>query len=118
MRALSFAFSVIAFVTAIFTQSVYAKLDYQAVHSITGGYGYAREWRHSMDYAAASQSEDCQRFLNDTRELRRELANKRFEYDETVRNPQASRETKSQIEDQIMDLQEKIQSKNTKRCYW
>ncbi len=108
---------IIALVFTASSQSAYANGSFGATQTLKAGHDYERAYGVGKQYAAASR-EDCQRFLNDTRELRKDLANKRFEYEEAARDRNTTRETLSKIEDQIMDLQEKIQAKNTQRCYW
>jgi hypothetical protein len=55
-----------------------------------------------------------QKFLDETVDLRRELHNKRFDYFETVRNPDAERETVLKIEKEIWELQKKVYDKSLK----
>ncbi|MEW6003172.1 MAG: hypothetical protein AB1638_11065, partial [Nitrospirota bacterium] len=54
------------------------------------------------------QPEECQKFLDETSGLRKELYNKRYEYFEAYRNPKTSPETIVKLEKEIRDLQEKI----------
>ncbi len=64
------------------------------------------------------QSEECQKFLDETAGLRRELYNKRFEYSEAYRNPKTTAETLVQLEREIYDLQKKIYAKAPLGCGW
>lgn len=64
------------------------------------------------------QNEACQKFLDETAGLRRELHNKRFEYFEAQRNPRATSESIAKEEKAIRDLQEKIYAKNPQGCWW
>ncbi|HOC45397.1 MAG: hypothetical protein PHT96_05090 [Syntrophorhabdaceae bacterium] len=73
-----------------------------------GGYGYGR----------TVQDEQCQKFLDDTAPLRKELHDKRFQYWETLRNPKAKPDDVAAQEKAIRDLQEKIYSMNPKGCWW
>ncbi len=69
-----------------------------------GGYGW-------NGYRNNSNSPQSQKFLNDTVELRRQLNDRRFEYQEALRNPNTSREQLAQLESEINDLQAKINYK-------
>jgi mono/diheme cytochrome c family protein len=64
------------------------------------------------------QSEECQKFLDETAGLRKELYNKRFEYSEAYRNPKTTAETIVQLEREIYDLQKKIYAKAPLGCGW
>jgi mono/diheme cytochrome c family protein len=64
------------------------------------------------------QSEECQKILDETAELRKELYNKRFEYSEAYRNPKTTAETIVQLEREIYDLQKKIYAKAPLGCGW
>jgi mono/diheme cytochrome c family protein len=65
-----------------------------------------------------SHSEECQKFLDETAGLRKELYNKRFEYSEAYRNPKTTAETLVQLEREIYDLQKKIYAKAPLGCGW
>lgn len=52
-----------------------------------------------------------QEFLNDTVELRQEMNNKRFEYMEARRNPNAGRDQLAAIEKELNDMQLRLQQK-------
>jgi hypothetical protein len=52
-----------------------------------------------------------QKFMDDTVDLRKELNNKRFEYSEMMRNPNASPEDRSSLEKEIFNLQQQLQEK-------
>jgi hypothetical protein len=64
-----------------------------------------------------SQSPECQEFYNQTAELRKELNEKRFEYFETQRNPEATEEA-TKLDKEIKELQEKISAKASPGCRW
>ncbi len=66
------------------------------------------------------QSEECQKFLDETSGLRKELYNKRYEYFEAYRNPKTSPETIVKLEKEIRDIQEKINAKAPRgySCPW
>jgi hypothetical protein len=64
------------------------------------------------------QSEACQRFLDETAELRKELRDKRFAYHEAIRDPQRAPEDIKKIERELQELQVKISSKRPIACMW
>ena len=55
--------------------------------------------------------EDNQKFLDETRDLRRDLHNKRFEYMELTRNPDTSSDALEKLEKEIFGLEDRIQEK-------
>ena len=63
-------------------------------------------------------SEECQKFLDDTVGLRKELYNKRFEYSEAYRNPKTTPEAIVKLEREIFDLQKQIYAKTPLGCGW
>jgi len=76
------------------------------------GYGRSRGWGYN-------QSEECQKFLDDTAKLRKELHSKRFDYFEAYRNPDTKPETLAKLDRDIRDLQEKIDEKAPEEgCGW
>jgi hypothetical protein len=76
------------------------------------GYGYG------PGYGRRPQSQACRSFFNETQGLRKDLMNKKFEYSEALQNPKTSEDALSNLENQIDDLEGKIQAKNTKGCWW
>jgi len=64
------------------------------------------------------QSEECQKFLDETSRPRKELHNKRFEYSEAYRNPKTTQETLLKLDKEIFDLQNKIYSASPLGCRW
>ena len=80
-----------------------------------GGYGYGPGPR---GYGQGGQNEACQKFLDETAGLRKELHNKRYEYYEALRNPKAKPEDIAKEEREIRELQEKIYAKNLQGCWW
>ena len=83
-----------------------------------GGYGmgYGMMGRGHYDY-----SEECQKFLDETAQQRKELYNRRYEYSEAFRNPKTSPETIANLEKEIRELQEQIYKKAQKvpqGCWW
>ena len=85
------------------------------------GPGMMRDYRHNEDgynHPGAAgfgrngwTSEQNQKFLDDTVELRKEMHNKRFEYREALRNPKTTRQQLSKIEKEMIDLRDKIYDK-------
>lgn len=81
-----------------------------------GGYGgYGPGYR---GYGQGALTEACQKFLDETAGLRKELHNKRYEYFEAMRNPNAKPEDIAKEEKQIHDLQVKIYAKNPQGCWY
>jgi len=74
-------------------------------HMMGQGYG-----RHMMDRDGAG-SEDNQKFLDETKEMRKELHSKRFEYMEMSRNSDTPDETLTKLEKEIYGLQDSIREK-------
>lgn len=64
------------------------------------------------------QSEECQKSLDETAALRKELYNKRYEYFEAYRNPKTSPETVVKLEKEIREIQQKIYAKTPQGCWW
>ena len=63
------------------------------------------------------QSEECQKFLDDTSKERKQLHDKKFEYHEAYRNPKTTPETIVKMEKEIQELQKKIYSKAPQGCW-
>jgi len=80
-----------------------------------GGYGMGPGMMGPGYY---QQNEACQKFMEDSAGLRKDLHNKRFEYFEAIRNPKTTPETVAKLEKEIRDLQEKIYSKAPQGCGW
>jgi hypothetical protein len=72
-------------------------------------YGRGPSWGYT-------QSEECQKFFDDTAKLRKELHNKRFEYFEAYRNPDTKPDTLAKLDREIHALQEKIYEKAPEGC--
>ncbi len=64
------------------------------------------------------QSEECQKFLDETAPLRKELHEKRYEYFEASRNPKSTPESITKLEKEIRELQQKIYSKTPQGCWY
>jgi hypothetical protein len=80
--------------------------------------GYGRGYRGYGPRPGYAQSEECQKFLDDTVTLRKELYNKRFEYSEAVRNPKTSPKIVAKLQEEMSKLQEKISSEAPEGCGW
>jgi hypothetical protein len=76
-----------------------------------GGYG---GYGTGPGYA---QSEECQKFLDETAGMRKELYNKRFEYSEALRSPKTTTETVANLEKEIRELQDNIYKKAPQGCW-
>lgn len=70
-----------------------------------GNGGYRGGWNNSWN------NPNSQKFLDDTVQLRKQLNDKRFEYQEALRNPNTTREQLAKIEKDMIDLQAKISDK-------
>jgi hypothetical protein len=70
-----------------------------------GGYGPGYGRGRGQGY---NQSEECQKFFDDTAKLRKELQSKRFDYFEAYRNPNTKPDTLAKLDREIRALQEKI----------
>ena len=79
-----------------------------------GGYGMGHGMMGPGYY---NQSEECQKFLDETSSLRKELHDKRFEYMEALRNPKTTAETDAKLRKEIDELQGKISNKAPLGCY-
>lgn len=89
-----------------------------------GGYGMGQGMMGSygmgpgmMGPGYYNQNEECQKFLDETAGLRKELSNKRFEYREALRNPKITQETETKLRKEINELQEEISKKAPLGCY-
>jgi hypothetical protein len=79
-----------------------------------GGYGMGSGMMGPGYY---NQNEECQKFLDETAGLRKELYNKRFEYGEALRNPKTTQETEANLRKEIDELQGEISKKAPLGCY-
>jgi hypothetical protein len=79
-----------------------------------GGYGMGQGMMGPGYY---NQNEECQKFLDETAGLRKELYNKRFEYGEALRNPKTTQETEAKLRKEIDELQGEISKKAPLGCY-
>lgn len=84
-----------------------------------GGYGWNGGYNSGPDadgFGPNGQqngwnSENNQKFLDDTVQLRREMNDKRFEYHEAMRNPKTTRAQLAVLEKAMIDLRYKIAEK-------
>jgi hypothetical protein len=77
-------------------------------HMMGSGYG-----RHMMGWTGTSH----QKFLDETADVRKDLHDKRFEYFEAVRNPEADTETIAKLEKEIGELQAKLFENASRTAY-
>lgn len=80
------------------------------------GYGPGRTERGWGGYGSR-QSEECDKFLKDTTDLRKQLHAKRFEYSEAYRDPKTTSAQLSKLEKEIDGLQDKIIEKAPRGCW-
>ena len=81
-----------------------------------GGYGHMSGpgyGGHMMGW----KGEYDQKFLDETKDIRKELHNKKFEYSEAIRNPETTSETVTKLEQEIQTLQEKLYAKAPRGTY-
>jgi hypothetical protein len=79
-----------------------------------GGYGMTGPgWGNRQGYG---YNEECQKYLDESSAMRKELNNKRFEYFEAMRNPKTKPEEVNKLEKEIWDLQQKIYAKAPAAC--
>jgi len=79
-----------------------------------GGYGMGPGM---MGPGYSQQNEACQKFMDESAGLRKDLHTKRYEYFETIRNPKTTPETAAKLEKELRDLQDKIYSKSPQGCW-
>ena len=82
------------------------------------GMGQGMMGHHKMMHGSGSSrmmgevsSEEQQKFLNNTVDLRKQLMMKRFDYSEALRNPETKPEAFKKIEKDMWELQKKITDK-------
>jgi hypothetical protein len=63
------------------------------------------------------QNPDCQKFLDDTSDLRKDFHSKKFEYMETFRNPKATPESVTELQNELNKIYGEIQSKAPQGCW-
>ena len=79
------------------------------------GGGYGMMGHHEMMHGSGKRgmmgdisSEEQQKFLKNTVELRKQLMMKRFDYSEALRNPETKAEALKKIEKDMWEIQKKI----------
>jgi hypothetical protein len=82
--------------------------DYGMMGRMRGMMGAGSYGMQGLDPAA------YQKYLNDTRELRKKLHDKKFDYFEAARNPDIKRESLMKLEKEILDLQWELYEKAPK----
>jgi hypothetical protein len=87
--------------------------DYGMGPGMMGGYGMGPGMMGPGYY---NQSEECQKFLDESAGLRKELHDKRFEYTEALRNPKTTSETDAKLRKEIDELQQAIYKKTPLGC--
>jgi hypothetical protein len=65
-----------------------------------------------------NRSEECQKFLDESAGLRKELHDKQFEYTEALRNPKTTAETDAKLQKDIDELQQEIYKKIPLGCMY
>jgi hypothetical protein len=85
--------------------------DYGMGPGMMGGYGPGM-----MGPGYYNRSEECQKFLDESAGLRKEIHDKRFEYMEAVRNPKTTSETDAKLRKEIDELRQEIYKKTPLGC--
>ena len=83
-----------------------------------GGYGMGPGMMRGRRGYGQPPSEACQKFLNETAGLRKELYMKRYDYYEAMNDPKTKPETLSKMEKEVLDLRQKIRDKNPSSCWY
>jgi hypothetical protein len=84
----------------------------------TGSGMMGESYDYERDQKMMQRSEACQRFLDETAELRKELHDKRFAYHEAIRDPKTTQEVVKRLERELEELQVEISSKRPLECIW
>ena len=84
-----------------------------------GGYGMGPGMMggYGMGPGSYGMRADCQKFYDETANLRKELHGKGFEYFEMTRDPKTKPEKSAKLQKEIADLREKIYSKAPLGCW-
>lgn len=67
---------------------------------------------------SARFTKTCEKFLDETAGLRKDLSGKRFDYYEALRNPSTSSDALDRMEKEMSELDRKISAVNTHHCWW
>ncbi len=86
-------------------------------HMMGPGYGGYMMGPAMMGWTGGYPATYNQKFLDETRDLRKELHQKRFEYFEAIRNPETKPETVTKLEKEIFELQQKLHEKAPTTAY-
>ena len=70
-----------------------------------------------MEPGYYGQIGDCLDFLDETSDLRKDFHNKKFEYMETFRNPNATPESLRELHNELNEIHTEIQSKAPQGCW-
>ncbi len=81
------------------------------MHNMMMGGGYGMGYGMGPRMMGYGYSKEFQKFLDETRQLRRLLNEKRFDYFEALRNPETKPETITKLRKEILDLKNKIYEK-------
>ena len=73
-----------------------------------GGYGMGPGMMRGFD------TKEYDKFMNETKDLRKKLHDKKFEYIETMRQPDTTRKTMLLLQEEMYDLQKQIYEKSKK----
>ena len=87
-----------------------------------GGYGYhmgpgMMRGPGMMGPGYYGQRADCQKFLDETADLRKDFHSKKFEYMETMRNPKATPESITKLQNELNEINGQILSKAPQGCW-
>ncbi len=93
-------------------------MGYGGCDMMHGGKGQGMMGHHQMMHGSGSSgmmgevsSEEQQKFLSNTVDLRKQLMMKKFDYSEALRNPETKPEAFKKIEKDMWELQKKITDK-------
>lgn len=81
-----------------------------------GNYGHGAMHGYGLGYGMGGKypaNEEELRFLTETRELRREIHIKKFDYKEAMRNPESSRKKVGKLAGELWELKQKLYNKRS-----
>ena len=81
-----------------------------------GGYGH-HMGPGMMGPGYYGQGVDCQKFFDETADLRKDFHNKKFEYMETIRNPKANPESVTKLQNELNEIRGTVLSKAPQGCF-
>jgi hypothetical protein len=85
-------------------------------YGMMGGYGMGPGMM-GPGYSYGSEK-GCDKFYNETKNLRKEYYNEKFEYFERIRNPKTTMGEASKLRDQLLELRDNINERNPNNCWW